>query len=142
MAPKLFLDTWGWLTLNDKSEAKHQETVEFYTAFRSRSGIIYTTDYVLDETFTLLFKRLPVSQAKRSMETLTAALLAEGFSLEWIAAERFAKAQALRLKFLDKPQISFTDLTSMVVMDELDIEQVLTGDAHFIQVGMGFQRVP
>jgi predicted nucleic acid-binding protein len=142
MAPKLFLDTWGWLTLNDKSEAKHQETVEFYTAFRSRSGIIYTTDYVLDETFTLLFKRLPVSQAKRSMETLTAALLAEGFRLEWITAERFAKAQALRLKFLDKPQISFTDLTSMVVMNELAIEQVLTGDAHFIQVGMGFQRVP
>lgn len=142
MAPKLFMDTWGWLTLNDKSEARHQETVEFYTAFRSRSGIIYTTDYVLDETFTLLFKRLPPSQAKHSMENLTAALLAEGFSLERITAERFAKAQSLRLKFLDKPQISFTDLTSMVVMDESAIEQVLTGDAHFIQVGMGFQRVP
>jgi predicted nucleic acid-binding protein len=142
MAIKLFLDTWGWLALHDKSEARHQEIVEFYTAFRSQNGIIFTTDYVLDETFTLLFKRLPTSQAKRSMETLTTAFLSESFNLEWITAERFARAQGFRLKFLDKPQISFTDLTSMVVMDELDIEQVLTGDAHFIQVGMGFQRVP
>ena len=58
MALKRFIDTWGWLTLHDKSEAKHQEVAEFYAAFRSYKGTIYTTDYVLDETFTLLFKRL------------------------------------------------------------------------------------
>jgi uncharacterized protein len=139
---KLFVDTWGWLTLHDKSEARHQEVVEFYRSFRNQSGLIYTTDYVLDETFTLFFKRLPAFQAQSSMDVLTQAFLATGFHLIRITAERFSKTQALRSKFLDKPQISFTDLTSMVVMSELGIETVLTGDAHFIQVGMGFQRVP
>ena len=64
------------------------------------------------------------------------------FNLVWITAERFAQTQALRIKYLDKPQISFTDLTSMAVMKELGIEAVLTGDAHFTQVGMGFQKIP
>ncbi len=38
--------------------------------------------------------------------------------------------------------ISFTDLTSMSIMTELDIREVLTGDEHFLHVGMGFQRIP
>jgi predicted nucleic acid-binding protein len=38
--------------------------------------------------------------------------------------------------------ISFTDLTSMVVMKELGIMSILTDDDHFVHVGMGFQKVP
>ena len=59
--------------------------------------------------------------------------------LEWMTPERFARTQALRLKFQDKPRILFTDLSSMAVMAELGISEVLTGDAHFTHVGMGFQ---
>ncbi len=62
--------------------------------------------------------------------------------LEWINEERFGKARDLRLKFRDKPRISFTDLTSMVVMEELGIQDVLTEDDHFIQVGMEFRKLP
>jgi uncharacterized protein len=57
MAIKVFVDTWGWLTLHDQSEARHREVVEFYKDFRAQNGVVCTTDYVLDETFTLLFKR-------------------------------------------------------------------------------------
>ncbi|ETW92513.1 MAG: hypothetical protein ETSY1_43290 [Candidatus Entotheonella factor] len=60
----------------------------------------------------------------------------------WITPERFESALALRRRFQDKPQISFTDFTSMVVMMEYGITQVLTEDDHFMQVGMGFQIVP
>jgi uncharacterized protein len=142
MTARLFVDTWGWLTLNDRSESKHQEAVSFYRSLLAQSGVIYTTDYVLDETFTLFFKRLNTYQAKLSMESLSNAFLDSRFNLERITAERFSKTQDLRLKFLDKPQISFTDLSSMVVMQELGLEMVMTGDAHFTQLGMGFQLVP
>jgi predicted nucleic acid-binding protein len=46
------------------------------------------------------------------------------------------------IKYADKPLISFTDLSSMVVMKELGISLVLTRDDHFNQVGMGFIKVP
>jgi len=35
-----------------------------------------------------------------------------------------------------------TDLSSMVVMEELGVSMILTGDVHFTHVGMGFQIVP
>ncbi|HEY0738139.1 MAG TPA: hypothetical protein VGD69_24695, partial [Herpetosiphonaceae bacterium] len=61
---------------------------------------------------------------------------------EWITPDRFAATQQLRQKFHDKPNISFTDLTSMVVMNEMSISSILTGDAHFTHVGLGFQLIP
>jgi predicted nucleic acid-binding protein len=42
-------------------------------------------------------------------------------------------------RYRDK-DFSFTDCTSFVVMKELRLQQVLTTDAHFAQ--MGFQMLP
>jgi len=72
MAAKLFIDTWGWLTLHDKSERYHQQTTQAYQQVFARSGQIYTTDYVLDETFTFFFRRLPAPRAEQSMKGLLA----------------------------------------------------------------------
>jgi predicted nucleic acid-binding protein len=48
----------------------------------------------------------------------------------------------LRLQLRDKPRISFTDMTSMIVMREQGIRRVLTADTHFQQVSMGFETLP
>lgn len=109
---------------------------------QERGGIAYTTDYVLDETFTLLFKRLSFPKAKESLELLELAIQEGYLHMEWVTPTRFERAKVLRLRFQDKPDISFTDITSMAVMEELGVSDVLTGDAHFIKVGMGFRQVP
>lgn len=139
---KLFVDTWGWLTLRDKKESRHQEINIFYNHFLTQKGVLYTTDYVLDETFTLLFKRLSFPKAKESLELLELAIQEGYLHMEWVTPTRFERAKVLRLRFQDKPDISFTDITSMAVMEELGVSDVLTGDAHFIKVGMGFRQVP
>ena len=120
----------------------HTELSKFYFSWKNQRGISYTTDYILDETFTLLFRRLPFKEAKGSLDAIDLAIKEGYLCLERITAERFEKAKGLRIKFQDKPGISFTDLTSMVVMAEMGITSILTQDGHFIQVGMGFQRVP
>jgi len=48
----------------------------------------------------------------------------------------------LRKKYQDKPDISFTDFTSFVIMQELAINRVFTGDAHFEKVNLGFEILP
>lgn len=137
----LFVDTWGWLTLRDKGERRHNEAV---TAFDKAlaSGSIVTTDYVLDEAFTLLFRRLSAHKARESLEFMIAATDEGVVVLANIDTARFREAARLRLKFRDKPGISFTDFTSMAVMQELGLKRILTEDRHFTQVGMGFELVP
>ena len=142
MTNKIFIDTWGWLTLHDKSERYHKQATQAYQQAIAQSGQIYTTDYVLDETFTLFFRRLPTPQSEQSLKALLSAFSTSNFHLVRIDEERFTQTIKLRSRFLDKPLISFTDLTSMVVMQELDITKILTEDAHFTYVGMGFQLLP
>ena len=139
---KLLVDTWGWLTLRDRRERWHDEVNAFFQDFLDQHGMIYTTDYILDETFTMLYRRLPLSLAKESVELMDKSISQGYVILEWIIPSRFEKAKQLRIQFHDKPTISFTDLTSMVVMKDLNINQILTEDEHFLQIGMGFNKSP
>ena len=71
---RLFIDTWGWITICNRKEPRHKEVRVFYENFRKAKGVVYTSDYVLDETLTLLFKRMPFEQAKKFIEHLDAAI--------------------------------------------------------------------
>ena len=138
----LFIDTWGWVSLHNRRETKHDEVKAFYSKYRLSGENIYTTDYVLDETLTLLFRRLPLDLAKTSMKSINDAIEQGYLHMEWMSVSRFEATKVLRLRFDDKPRISFTDLSSMVVMKELGVKDILTGDEHFEHVGMGFQCKP
>jgi uncharacterized protein len=142
MKERIFVDTWGWVVLHNKREPKHTTVSAFYRKFRDGGGIFYTTDYIFDETLTLLFRRLSFSIAKKTMELLDKAVDQGYLKQEWITPDRVKEAKELRLSFQDKPDISFTDLTTMVVMRELGLTGILTADEHFIKVGLGFKRVP
>lgn len=67
---KVFFDTWGWLSIADRKEDRHVEVNRWYNEIRLKSGVIYTTDYVLSETITLFFRRLPFNAARHSMERM------------------------------------------------------------------------
>ena len=137
----LFVDTWGWVALRDKGERRHADIVPIFESFQQPEHRIFTSDFVLDETFTLLFRRLPFAAARESMELLTASV-AEGSLISIpISGARFKAAQSLRIRYQDKPTISFTDLTSMVVMQEFNVKKILTEDSHFAQVGLGFELI-
>lgn len=139
---KLFIDTWGWLTLRDQNESQHKVVQEYYQTLDDKQSELITSDYVLDETYTLLFRRLPFTKAAESMRLLDEAIDLGEVQLEYINARRFKRAEEIRIRFQDKPKISFTDLTSMVIMSELEIQSILTEDKHFGHVGMNFKLVP
>ncbi len=138
----IFIDTWGWLTLNNSGERRHKDVAKLYKNLIAQKALIYTRTFVLDETLTLFFKRLNSFQAHKSMLRLSAAFSTEQFQLVQIDESRFDRTQLLRLKYLDKPQISFTDLTSILIMQEFKIDRILTEDDRFNQVGLGFQLEP
>ena len=142
MRKPIFVDTWGWMALGYRREPRHAEVKRMYQGFRRQGMPIYTSDYVLDEVITLLFRREVFEEAVRFVEGILAAAALGQLRVERVTPDRFFAAWELRRRFQDKPTLSFTDLTSMAIMAERGVNLVLTEDEHFVQVGMGFSRVP
>ncbi len=63
----IFIDTWGWINLFNRKENRHQQVRKYYQDLRSKQASIVTTDYVLDEVYTLLFKRLSADLAVKAI---------------------------------------------------------------------------
>ena len=133
------MDTWGWLALADRSDSRHGLAADCYRQRSKLSGRVVTSTFVLDELLTLLFLRLPFAEAAMFANAIFAS---PAVTTELVTPERFRAAMEFRLKFADKHTISFTDLTSMVIMKELGISEVMTADKHFMQTGMGFHILP
>lgn len=142
MKRRLFIDTWGWLVLADRRDPAHKKVRHFYTTFSRRKGLCVTSDYVLDEVITLLFRRAPFLPAKLFTEAILAGVEAGSLDLQRVTADRFQRAWAFRIRYADKRLISFTDFTSLAIMTEVGITDVLTEDRHFELVGLGLRCVP
>lgn len=141
MDKKLFMDTWGWLVLRDQSHSRHGLLAGFLKSFLASGGLLYTTDYVLDETFTMLFRRLPLSKAESSLKLIINSLKAGEFFMEWITPERFIRSWKFRQKLRDKIRVSFTDISSMMIMQELGIRRIITENSYFASVDLGFEII-
>ncbi len=141
-AERLVVDTWGWLALADDREPRHAEVRRLLAALWQSGGAAVTTDYILDETFTLVFRRLPFAKARRFVSTIEEGEREGSLQVERIVPERCAEAKRLRLRLRDKPLISFTDITTMIVMQELRSLRIITADDHFRHVGFRFELLP
>lgn len=135
---RLFVDTWGWVAVADRRDSGHAAAAEIFKQARLSGGAI-TSNFILDETFTLLFRRTPFEDAWRFTTTV---VKSPYIDVQQVTEARFAKSIQLRKQFSDKPRISFTDLSTMAVMQELGVTDILTVDQHFTQVGLGFRVYP
>jgi predicted nucleic acid-binding protein len=120
----------------DGADAAHRSACSARDLALEEGRLLVTSDYVIDETLTLIRMRLGLRAAEAWWEQV------EGSSRlrwEWISVSRAEKARRVFFRHRDK-DYSFTDCTSLVVMQELKLKQALTTDKHFRQ--MGFQMVP
>jgi uncharacterized protein len=135
---RLFVDTWGWVAVADRRDAGHEVATKIFRQARLSGGAL-TSTFILDETFTHLFKRRPLEEAWLFATTV---LLSPFIDIQEVTESRFSRSINLRKQFSDKPNISFTDLTTMAIMVELGVTDILTADRHFTHVGLGFRALP
>jgi uncharacterized protein len=135
---KLFVDTWGWVAVADRRDTGHKAATEIFRQAR-RSGGVVTSNFILDETFTHLFKRRTFEEAWHFTTTVVQSPFID---IQQVSKARFSRTIELRKQFSDKPRISFTDLSTMAIMVELGITDILTADRHFNHVGLGFRALP
>lgn len=67
MPEAIFVDTWGWIALGHRRDSRHQKVKNFYRDAHKEGLRVYTSDYVLDEVATLIFRRESFEEAGRFM---------------------------------------------------------------------------
>jgi predicted nucleic acid-binding protein len=97
---------------------------------------------VLNELINYLYGVGPSSKAQATINAILSRADAGTHVLAHVSPHQFRRAWDLRQRYDDKPDISFVDFTSMVVMQDLGITDVFTGDTHFQQVNLGFRLHP
>jgi predicted nucleic acid-binding protein len=127
----VLMDSAGFLALWDASDSFHRSAVQLQGELIRKHCRFFVTDYVVDETATLLRIRHSHSVAVDFLDTVERS---ESLHLEWMTPERFDAAAALFRKYSDK-EWSFTDCVSFVTMRELRIREAFSTDHHFEQAG-------
>lgn len=131
MAHDIFVDTSGFYALLVKRDDRHQAAVAVLReAQENRCGFV-TTDYVLDETATLLKARGHHHLLADFFETLTTSKTCR---IVWTDSTSFEAVQSFFLKHIGQAW-SFTDCLSFRAMKELRLREALTKDAHFAEAG-------
>jgi predicted nucleic acid-binding protein len=128
-AADVFMDSAGFLALWDAGDEHHKAAVRLQEELVRKRRRFVTSEYVLDETVTLLLVRHSHNSAVDFLDTVERS---EALRLEWIGPDRFHAAAALFRRHSDK-EWSFTDCVSFVVMHELRIRDAFTTDHHFKQ---------
>jgi predicted nucleic acid-binding protein len=127
----VLMDSAGFLALWDASDEHHASAVRLQGELTRKRRRFFVTDYVVDETATLLLVRHSHAAARDFLDTIERS---ESLQLEWINPERFHAATILFRKHSDK-EWSFTDCVSFIAMRELRIRDAFSTDHHFKQAG-------
>ena len=132
----VFVDTGGWMACADQADPAHAACRAARDGMLEAGHTLITSDFVIDETLTLIRFRLGLGAANAWWQQIDGSA-----RLRWerVENDRFERARHLFFQYRDK-DLSFTDCTSIAIMKELKLAAVITTDRHFHQVG--FEVLP
>lgn len=136
----IFIDTSAWIAIEDKRDVNHDAALEFKENIVSTRNRLITTNYVLDETYTLLLLDLGYSRAIRFKQGLDELVRRNLVIVDHINSDIERTAWEVFAEFNKDKFWSFTDCTSKVVMERYSLTESFTFDKHFEQ--MGFVKRP
>ena len=124
----IFVDTGAWFASSVPWDPDHAAAARWLT---QNTEPLLTTDYIVDETLTLLRSRGERNRALRYADDFFLGQLA---SLYFLTADDIREARQVFIRYSDK-EWSFTDCTSKVVIEKLQITTAFAFDHHFHQFG-------
>ena len=131
---RLFMDTSALIALEDRDDRNHSAALEYRerlregkTPFRS----LYTSNYIIDETLTLLRLHLGHRVAVSFGESVKSSKAVKVF---WIDSESDAVAWKIFRAHEDE-DFSYTECASFALMEKEAISSAFAFDKHFEQYG-------
>ncbi|MFN9434842.1 MAG: type II toxin-antitoxin system VapC family toxin [Planctomycetota bacterium] len=124
----IFVDTGVWFALLVSRDPNHQRATEWFDALREQ---VITSDYVVDETLTLLLMR---GERSKAIEFGNLVIVGSLAVLHKVTEDQFNRSWILFQK-LSGAGLSFTDYTSHIVANDLGVPSVASFDHHFETTG-------
>ena len=125
----IFVDTGAWFALIVPNDPDHARVRSW---FDQNTEVLVTSDYCVDETLTLLAARKRFNLAMKAGRLLFDETFAR---LHFVTRDQVERAWIL---FQQRAisGLSFTDCTSKIVIDDLDVHTAIALDEHFRQFGV------
>ena len=132
----IFIDTEAFLGRYIAKDEHYRTSTSYWSVLEKSKERLFTSNFVLDETFTLLGRRTGYAFASaRARAILSSA------AITILRPTQYDEIEAVKLfeKYADQ-SVSYTDCISFVLIRSNKIEKVFTFDKHF---GMaGFKMIP
>jgi predicted nucleic acid-binding protein len=132
----IYIDTGAFLARHLSKDQYHLQAQVYWGAIHKKNEACATSNFVLDETFTLMGRRAGYNFTAQRARNIYASE-----SLKILRPTRKEELKAIDIfeKYSDQ-RISFTDCISFVLMQTKKIKRVFTFDHHF--QFFGFQIFP
>jgi uncharacterized protein len=129
----IFVDTGAWYAAEVEDDVNYAQARRFLGQLAAgKHGVAITTDYVLDETLTLLRSRRGLGAAMAFIDKVRRSKSVRVF---WVDEGLFQKAIDV-FRSSEKRSWSFTDCTSFALMKELGLSEAFAFDEHFEEAGL------
>ena len=127
----MFVDTSAFYALEDVSDYNHRKATEVRDEIRNKKIKLFTSNFVLDETLTLIRIKLGHNATVNFGRDIQKSKIISAVHV----TEKIEKhTWKTFVKYHDK-EFSFTDCTSFEIMKEYKINRAFTFDNHFKQFG-------
>ena len=129
---KIFVDTSAWVALFVRNDKNHHRAASIFDKIKKNNLILYTSDYVIDETITMILTR---SNHERALITGEALLESSFVKIIYVVPDYLQTTWELFKKYKDK-KFSFTDVSCFAIMRGLKLRQAFSFDHEFVQAGI------
>lgn len=132
-AGRVFIDTSGFKALVDPDDEFHAQAVRIWGDLAGKGIALVTSNYILDECYTLIRVRCGVGVVKEFRELLANS----GEEIKVMRISLPDELMAWRWFENDRSRLSFTDCVSFALMERLGLTKFFGFDEHFERAGFG-----
>lgn len=127
----LFIDTGALIARYLKQDQHHDSAIRKWKKIQNSDEKCFTSNFVLDELFTLLARWTDYAFAAEKAHIIYASTTFKILRPDQVIEEQ---AIELFLKYADQ-KISFTDCVSFALMKHHKIKRAFSFDRHFVSAG-------
>lgn len=127
----VFVDTSAFFAIENEQDRHHADGLDTRHELMSKGERLVTSDYILDEVYTLIRMRVGHRAAVDFGESIRSSRF---FRIEPVTTADFEAAWRIFRRYDDKP-FSFTDCTTFALMERLKIGTAFAFDRNFREYG-------